>query len=110
MGALAEVPVVAGNFGRKCSEAPVACRWASWHSLYSDSHFCGDLGREASGRLQSHVNIQRVRIKLLAFSVMLEKKVPLIFIFKKSKLPIDMWGQIFNLAVTLNRNTQFEMM
>lgn len=49
--------------------------------------------------------------KTIAFSMMLKKKF-LWFLYgkKKSKLPLDIWGQIFNLAVTLNRNIKFKMM
>lgn len=50
--------------------------------------------------------------KAVAFSTMLQKKFLWFLYFKKkkSKLLLDMWGQIFNLAVTLNRNIQFKMM
>lgn len=45
----------------------------------------------------------------VAFS-MGQQRIPLAFILlrKNSKLPLGLWGQIFNVAVTLNRNIQFK--
>lgn len=49
--------------------------------------------------------------KAVAFSMMLQKKfIWFLYLKKKSKLPLDVWGQIFNLAVTLTRNIQFKIM
>lgn len=51
----------------------------------------------------------------MTFSVMRGGESSLYFIFnkrkkEKRKLPLGTWGQIFNLAVTLNRNIKFKMM
>lgn len=72
------------------------------------------LGNKAGGRLFCYMNITRVsEDKAVAFSMMLQKKFLWFLYFKKkkkSKLPLDECGQIFNLAVTLNRRIQFKMM
>lgn len=63
----------------------------------------------ANGRLFCYMNIQEwVRVKLLLSLWCYRNNSFGFYILKKSKLPLDMWGQIFNLEVTLIRDIQFK--
>lgn len=65
---------------------------------------------KAGGRCLLHEHTRVSGGKAVAFSMMLQKKFLWFLYFKKSKLPLDVWGQLFNLAVTLIRDIQFKIM
>lgn len=63
-------------------------------------------GSNSGGRLLLHERTEGGAVA----SSMVQQKIPFAFYIlrKNSKLPLGLWGQIFNVAVTLNRNIQFK--